>query len=144
MLTFSSAEFLQDTCSSSLSALSSTITFRLTHLRTLFTRSRELDLSISISSLFGVSVSILDFHSFLPLNAGFVGWALGKVRIISGESVASFLRIYDGSDPSGRDWEAACRSEVEDSFWAAPVGAGLSDIYDERKSSSVKISSFRG
>jgi hypothetical protein len=88
--------------------------------------------------LFGVSVSNLDVPFFLPLEAGFHGWALGKGRIISGETVASFLRLVDGADPSGRDWEAACRSEVEDSFWADPVGTGLSDTYDERKSSSEK------
>jgi hypothetical protein len=63
---------------------------------------------------------------------------------MSDETVASFLRLDEGADPSGRDWEAACRSEVEDTFWAAPVGAGLSDTYDERKSSSEKISSARG
>jgi hypothetical protein len=82
-----------------------------------------------------VSVSILDFHFFLPLDAGFCGWALGKGRIISSETVASFLRLDEDAVPSGRNSEAACRSEVEDSFWSAPVGAGLSYTYDERKSS---------
>jgi hypothetical protein len=49
-----------------------------------------------------------------------------------------FLLLDEGADPSGREWDAACRSEVEDYFRAAPVGADMSDTRDERKSPSER------